>query len=116
MKLWNRGVAGATAVALTLCLATASHADGPSVFKANKCNGCHTVSAAGITKTGGSDDEGGTKPPDLSHINKAGHPASWFADFLNKKVKSDNGKTHKKAWKGSDADLSVLTSWLAGLK
>ena len=116
MKLWTRllVVAALMSWALILLSAKPSFADGKSIFTANKCNGCHAISAQGVQVVKGDDDDGGKKPPDLSHVGKD-HNAQWIAGFL-KKTEKLNGKNHKKAWKGSDADLTTLSTWLGSLK
>lgn len=95
---------------------TPSHAagDGKTLFVENKCNSCHTISAQGVRKAKGDEEENGKKPPDLSHVGKEQN-ARWIKGYLMK-TETLNGKKHKKAWKGSDADLTTLADWLASLK
>ncbi len=82
---------------------------GKAVFLAQKCNMCHNVPAAGITRTGK------MTTPDLPGDN-TGRPASFFAQFLKKEVENQEGKKHVKEWKGTDEELTQLTEWLASLK
>ena len=102
--------------------------DGKQIFLKKECNECHTVKAAGIeklpAKEGGAkgDEEEGeeageeeTKPPDLSGVGKE-HDHDWIAKWLQKKVANDKGKKHRKRFKGSDAELDALASFLATLK
>jgi len=98
------------AVALLAGSATnrANMPDGKSLFVANNCNTCHSIQSQGITKTGT------TNAPDLSGVGLR-HNASWIAQYLNKTVDL-NGKKHAKKWKGSPADLTTVSNWLAGLK
>lgn len=116
MKLWTRLMVVAALLSWSMMLLSAkpSYADGKSIFQANKCNSCHSISAQGVQVAKGDDDDGGKKPPDLSHVGKD-KTAQWIEGYLTKKEKL-NGKAHKKAWKGSDADLTTLATWLASLK
>jgi mono/diheme cytochrome c family protein len=115
MKQWTRLVAVAALLMFAMvAMAKASHADGKSIFLANKCNSCHSISAQGVQVKKSDDDDGGTKPPDLSHVGKT-QSAQWITGFLHK-TETLKGKKHKKAWKGSDADLTTLANWLASLK
>lgn len=82
--------------------------DGKSIFVASSCNTCHSITAQGVQKTGQS------TAPDLSGVGLK-HNADWIKQWLNKEV-AMNGKKHMKKWKGSDADLNTLATWLAGLK
>lgn len=82
--------------------------DGKSIFVASSCNTCHSITAVSIAKTGQS------TAPDLSGEGLK-HNADWIKQWLNKEV-AMNGKKHMKKWKGSDADLNTLATWLAGLK
>lgn len=84
-------------------------APGKAVFLAQKCDVCHNVPAAGITRTGK------MTTPDLPGDN-TGKPASFFAQFLKKEVTNQEGKKHLKEWKGTDDELKQLTEWLASLK
>ena len=86
--------------------------DGKAIFLAQKCNMCHNVPEAGITRTTQSEKVAG---PDLAGDN-AGKPASFFAQFLKKEVPNQEGNKHKKDWKGTDDELKQVTEWLASLK
>lgn len=92
---------------------------GKAAFIAAKCNDCHSIKAAGIEVKKGEEslegDDDGDKSPDLSGVG-AEHDADWMAQFLKKKVKNDDGKKHKKRFKGSDDKLKELTTYLASLK
>ena len=92
--------------------AHAEDAPGKAVFMAQKCNMCHNVPEAGITRTTQSEKVAG---PDLAGDN-AGKPASFFAQFLKKEVPNQEGNKHKKEWKGTDDELKQVTEWLASLK
>ena len=102
----------AAALALT---APAALAGGPEVFVAEKCTKCHSVTMATIPSAG--------KPQqrDLSAVGAKYDQAKILA-FLKKEVElptaKDPAKTaaHKFEWKGSDEDLTALTTWLAEQK
>ena len=82
--------------------------DGKSLFVANSCNTCHSVTAQGVQKTGQS------TAPDLSGVGLK-HNADWITQYLNKTVEM-NGKKHMKKWKGTPADLTTVATWLAAQK
>lgn len=79
---------------------------GQKAFVSNKCNMCHSVSAAGVTTKG--------KGGDLSTIGKT-HKAEFIKAYVTKKEKV-NGKEHKATWKGTDQELTDLSNWLGSLK
>jgi len=99
----------------TLMFASSAFAAGPEVFTAAKCDKCHSVASAGILS--------GTKPllRDLSTVGAA-HDQAWLTKFVKKEVgladpkEPGTEKMHKGNFKGTDADLGVLTAWMAGLK
>jgi mono/diheme cytochrome c family protein len=88
--------------------------DGKPVFLKYKCNSCHSIEAAGVTKKALPDD-GATaskmKPPDLSGVGLE-KKADWIALFMQKKEKLD-GELHPKKFRGTDSELKTLTEWLA---
>ncbi len=103
--------------------------DGKQIFLKSECNECHTVEVLKIAKLEpkkgaakdadadleeGKDDEK-TEPPDLSGIGKK-HDAEWLSKWLTKKVKNDDGKRHRKKFKGTDAELASLVGFLSDLK
>lgn len=112
---------------LGLAPSSASAADdGKQVFLKKECNECHVVSAAGIeklpAKEGGAkeedeeaEEEDDSEPPDLSGVGKE-HDAKWLTGYLQKKVKNDEGKKHRKRFKGSDAELQALVAFLGTLQ
>lgn len=79
--------------------------DGKAIFLAQKCNMCHDVSTAGIAATTKSEK---MKGPDLVNLT---HDAATIEAYLKKAGKID-GKDHKMAWKGTDAELDALVAWL----
>jgi cytochrome c551/c552 len=80
--------------------------DGKAIFLAQKCNMCHSVPTAEITKTMKSDK---MAAPDLmtGDMDK-----EKLVKFLKKEVGNNEGKKHGKEWKGTDAELTTLTDWL----
>ena len=85
---------------------------GQMVYMAQKCNTCHSVPSAGIVRTTKSDKVAGQDlPGDL-----ADKPAAFFVQFLKKEVPNNEGNKHKKDWKGTDAELQQLATWLAEIK
>jgi len=111
---------------------------GKQIFLNHKCNKCHAISVEGILKTkkkksasaskskpkkksiGFDDDFGGSAhkkkgAPDLSGVGNR-HEADWMKQWLKKKIRKDNGKKHKKTFKGSDEDFETLIQYLVGLK
>jgi hypothetical protein len=91
--------------------AYAADADGKKIFLDSKCNLCHAVSSAGIDATTTSDK---IKGPNLTGI-VAGKGADWTTKWLHKAVDLD-GKKHPVEFKGSDADMATLVSWLQAQK
>lgn len=79
--------------------------DPKSIFRNEKCGGCHTVTAQGINGEG---------EHDLSTVGTR-RSFDWIMGFLNKQEKID-GKKHMKSWKGSDEDQKTIARWLSGLK
>ena len=92
--------------------AQAADPPGQAVFMAQKCNMCHSVPSAGITRTTKSEKMAAQDlPGDL-----ADKPASFFVQFLKKEATNLEGKKHSKDWKGTDAELQQLADWLAEVK
>jgi mono/diheme cytochrome c family protein len=100
--------------------------DGKQVFLKHECNECHTVEVLGVAKLPEDaseadeeedlgEDEEETEPPDLSGIGKR-RDRDWLGKWLQKKVENDEGKKHRKRFKGSDADLEAIVAFLAGLQ
>jgi hypothetical protein len=86
------------------------------LFQDQKCNKCHAISAFGIQKLSGGEEEAdaGAGPPDLSDIGKT-HDAAFFGPYLMKETK-DHDKLHKIKFKGTEAELKEMAAWLATLK
>ncbi len=77
-------------------------ATGKEIFQNAKCGMCHGIESEKLTTKG--------KAPDLSNIG-ADKKADWIAKFLKKEVKL-NDKAHSMAFKGTDAELTTLSTWL----
>ncbi len=92
-----------------LGFASSALADGPEVFKTQKCTECHSVKAAGITRTGSDADA-----PDLSKVG-AQLDKKAIALFLLKKTEI-NGEKHKKLFGGTTDELKTVATWLETLK
>jgi len=90
-------------------VAQAQGADGKTVFLAQKCNMCHSVSTAGITATTKSEK---MKGPDLVNLKQ---DAKTLTAFL-KKTGDINGKKHVKELKGTDDELKAVVTWLLAQK
>ena len=100
----------AVAVFLSFAALPVHGADGvPKSFESNKCVRCHSVKKLGLGVSGKP-----KKGPDLAEAAAGGLDADFLGEFLRKKVKQ-NGKKHPKKFKGSDAELNELVSWIVGL-
>lgn len=87
-------------------------ADGKAVFEASKCGSCHYVAKADIGKK---PVEGkANKAPNLPVVGSE-YDAAKLAKYL-KKTETINGKKHMAAFKGTDAELTTLTTWLTELR
>lgn len=84
---------------------------GHRVFMAKKCNLCHSIDSLGVARTTKSEKIAG---PDLSAVGKK-HSAEWLEGWLRRQEKQD-GKTHSREFKGTDAELEELVGWLAKLR
>lgn len=91
---------------------TAAFADGPEIFKAQKCNGCHTITGAGIAAIPGADRD--PNAPDLSHVGSS-LDKKGIALFLLKKTEI-KGEKHKKSFQGTTDELKTVSEWLSSLK
>lgn len=104
----------AVAVALLAAPATApaqtpSKLDGKTIFVGQKCDACHAVTSAQIKPTGK------VKAPDLTEV-APGLDAARLGKYLRKQEKTKAGKTHLKAFTGSDEELGALIAWLQAQK
>ena len=108
---------------MALCTTGRPAAAQKEAFIEQKCNKCHTISALGVEKKAGDeeDEEEGATPPDLSHVGKF-HDAAWIEGFLDKKTDhvAHEGVTatgkHKVKFKGTPDELKSMATWLATLK
>jgi mono/diheme cytochrome c family protein len=102
-------VAAAAALALAIgsmaAPAGAAAPDGKAIFLAQKCNLCHSVPTADITRTTKSEKMAG---PDLVNVKEDG---AFLTKFLKKQADL-NGKKHAKAFTGSDEELAALIAWI----
>jgi mono/diheme cytochrome c family protein len=87
----------------------AAKLDGKAIFLAQKCNLCHSVPTAGITRTVKSEKMAG---PDLVNVKE---DAAFLGKFLRKQADL-NGKKHGKAFTGSDEELGALVAWIQAQK
>lgn len=85
-----------------------------TLFKKYKCSECHSITKAGIKKTGEDDPEDEVKPPDLSKGSKLKAAPEKLVKYLKKKTKLHDRK-HKKKFKGDDADALIIVEWLKSL-
>lgn len=82
--------------------------DGKAVFTEQKCDMCHSVTSKEVP----SKKKSGAI--DLSNSGADGNEEFW-GKYL-KKENDIKGKKHPAAFKGNDADLLILSQWLASLK
>lgn len=85
--------------------------DGKAIFLAQKCNLCHSVSAAGIERQTKSEKVAG---PDLTTAT-AKHDKAFLEKYLTKQETLD-GKKHGKEWKGTPQELDAVIDWLKQAK
>ena len=86
--------------------------DGKTIFMGKKCNSCHSIEVAGITKKTSSSSK--TGPPDLSDEGSK-RDSTFLANWLEKK-ETIKGKKHLLKFAGSDEELKALVQWLITLK
>ena len=92
--------------------------DGKALFTgtANKCNTCHSLTAAGIEKKKAepsaeeSKEKSDKKAPDLSSVGLE-RKADWIGKFLMK-TEAIKGEKHSRKFRGTDAELKTLATWL----
>jgi hypothetical protein len=115
-------VTSAFATAIAMSSATgqgpAPAADGKGLFLQYKCNSCHTIEAQQVVKkedkSEESDSKSKKKPPDLSGVGKK-HTGEWITKYLNK-LESIEKEKHPKKFRGTEAELKTLSTWLSTLK
>ncbi len=122
LRLWILTVLACVSLCATVAWADGGKvAKGQTIFLKYRCKSCHSIKAVGVEKKAEEADEDAAeaakskdKPPDLSGIG-LDHNAKWFAGWLLKKELKD-GKTHKKKFRGTEAELKTLSEWIATLK
>ena len=92
---------------------------GKDLFLQHKCDGCHDIVVAGIAPPEADGDaaegtEKKKKAPDLSEVGSR-LEAEFVHLYLRKKEKLRD-KKHRKRFKGSEEDRTVLVDWLMTLK
>lgn len=92
--------------------ADAAKADGKAAFEAAKCGTCHFVPKAEVGKKPA--DGKANKAPNLP-VAGSTYDAATIANYLQKTA-DINGKKHMSAFKGTDAELITLTTWLVELR
>jgi mono/diheme cytochrome c family protein len=92
---------------------SAKSKDGKSLFIGNKCQNCHSISSLDIKRLT-EPKPGARVPPDLSGVGLK-HKESWIAKWLDKEEEL-NGEKHLKKFKGTDDELTTISTWLASLK
>lgn len=110
MKLNRMMLVGGAALCL-FGMTTNAFADGKKAFVDLKCTSCHSVTSQGIQ---GKAADPADKIVDLSKVG-AERTADWVGKYLKKEV-DIKGKKHKKAFKGTPAELTEISNWLATLK
>lgn len=85
--------------------------DAKELFVASKCVKCHSIESQGVAATPKAGDE--DEVHDLSKVGSE-RTADWIQKFLTKQVDLD-GEKHKLKFRGSEADLQTLATWLASL-
>jgi hypothetical protein len=114
-------IACACVIGVASAAANGAAKDGKTLFLDNKCNTCHTVQSAGIQKKAAAAAEKGEeksdkdkKAPDLSGVGLE-RKADWMAKYLMK-TEAIKGEKHSRKFRGSEADLKLVTAWLETLK
>jgi cbb3-type cytochrome oxidase cytochrome c subunit len=96
---------------------------GQKLFLDKGCNSCHSMKGQGIEKkksatateaTASNPAASPSKIPDLSAVGLERDQA-WMTKFLLK-TETLHDKKHMKTWKGTQDDLTTLTTWLAEQK
>jgi hypothetical protein len=96
-------------------VAFASAPDGRQTFVDMKCNTCHTVESLGIeVLPDEEEDEEEQQITDLSTVGDR-RDTDWIQRFLKREERID-GQRHRRRFRGSDAELEALATWLSSLK
>lgn len=111
-------VAAAVLVSSPDPAAAAKGPDGLPIFTRSKCSSCHSIKSQGVvskrSEAAEPQNAARRKPPDLSNVG-AEREAKWIAAYLTKQ-ESIEGRKHMKLFRGTEAELATLSSWLGGLK
>ena len=94
---------------VSISMAADTAAAGQKLFMDKKCNTCHSIDSAKISKKLAS-----SKAPDLSNVG-AEQNAEWIQKWLTKEVEL-HGKKHTFAWTGTPEETKTIADWLATLK
>lgn len=88
---------------------------GKELFTKYKCQGCHSVDAAGIKRTKPVSATAKHKPPDLSKVgDERGH--EWIEGWLDKTEKIE-GRAHPALkFKGTKDEREAVAAWLETMK
>jgi mono/diheme cytochrome c family protein len=108
-SLMGLGVAALLAAPAPSPAQTAAKLEGKQIFLGQKCDACHVVSSAQIKRTGK------VKAPDLTAVAPK-LDSAWLGKYLRKQEKTKAGKSHLKAFTGSDEELGALIAWLQAQK
>ena len=76
-----------------------------------KCNQCHAIETLGVERTSTSDK---MKGKDLSDVGST-REASWIIQYVKKELEEE-GKLHKRSFKGTDEEMVAIAAWLETLK
>ena len=94
---------------VSISMAADTAAAGQKLFMDKKCNTCHSIDSAKISKKLAS-----SKAPDLSNVGSE-QTAEWIQKWLKKEVEL-HGKKHTFAWTGTPEEAKTIAEWLATLK
>jgi mono/diheme cytochrome c family protein len=100
---------GVTAFVQALDEQAAKEPAGKTIFLNEKCNTCHSIDSAAITKKMAS-----SKAPDLSNVGSE-QKAEWIVKWL-KKEETLHEKKHLATFKGTEEDMKTVAAWLETLK
>lgn len=84
--------------------------DGKTIFMDSRCSQCHSIKSQTIEAKR---KDAGNKAPDLSDVGSK-LKADFIMKYLKKEVTLDD-KKHLIEFKGTDADLDILSKWLVTL-
>lgn len=89
---------------------------GADVFKNYSCQGCHSVSKAGINRDKSLAPKGEKEGPDLSTgTHDKNVSEDWIDGFMMKREKL-KGERHNTRFKGSKKERETLVKWLKEMR